>query len=50
METVNGEPTSSIVTHLKPANYYLFRIFALNNVGRSLPSHILQITTEDDGT
>ncbi|GAB6027127.1 Down syndrome cell adhesion molecule-like protein 1, partial [Chamberlinius hualienensis] len=48
METVNGEPTNSIVSHLQPATHYVFRLFAENSVGRSDSSPILRVTTNED--
>ncbi|GAB6020996.1 Down syndrome cell adhesion molecule-like protein 1 [Chamberlinius hualienensis] len=48
METVNGVPTNSIISHLKPFTSYIFRVFAENIRGRSSPSQILRISTEED--
>lgn len=49
METVNGDPTNSIVANLHPATHYLFRLFAENELGRSKPSQVLRVSTNEDG-
>ncbi|GAB6032243.1 Down syndrome cell adhesion molecule-like protein 1 [Chamberlinius hualienensis] len=48
METVNGHPSSSIVTQLRPYTTYVFRVYAENAIGRSTSSQILSVNTEED--
>ncbi|GAB6026403.1 Down syndrome cell adhesion molecule-like protein 1 [Chamberlinius hualienensis] len=48
METINGEPTNSIIAHLRSATVYNFRVYAENSVGRSTASQILTTSTDED--
>lgn len=43
-----GDKTETIVTGLKPANNYHFRLYAENHLGISAPSDILHVQTENE--
>ena len=46
---VEGKMTSSEVKGLSPATSYHIRVEAVNHVGNSLPSEIIQVTTDEEG-
>ncbi|KAK6634651.1 hypothetical protein RUM43_012052 [Polyplax serrata] len=47
-KTVSGEETVVVVTNLKPATSYHFRLYAENQLGTSEPSDVLQAATEGE--
>lgn len=46
--TVPVNQVSVLISSLRPAVTYQFRLFAENELGKSLPSDVLEITTESE--
>ncbi|CAG2054815.1 unnamed protein product, partial [Timema podura] len=46
--SVSGSQANALVTGLRPATTYHFRLFAENQLGRSQPSDVLDVTTDGE--
>ena len=47
---VSSSSKSASLEDLHPGRMYGIRVFATNNVGRSVPSSVLNTTTDEEGT
>lgn len=46
---VDGSTSHTVVTDLIPLTTYDFRVFAVNALGKSEPSKVISITTDEEG-
>lgn len=46
---VSGTTTMATIQNLLPANSYHIRIIAENSLGKSEPSEVIQVTTQEEG-
>ena len=47
--SIPGDQTTAVIKDLDPASAFHFRVIAQNVLGFSLPSEIIQATTEEEG-
>lgn len=46
---MTGAVTVATIPNLKPASTYHIRVVAENRLGRSEPSEVIQVTTQEEG-